>query len=102
MYFLNALIGGIIAGTLVGLIPYFVGRSKNQEKLGIYSIIACGLSGAVLGLLLALPVACGCSFYIYNRETNQMICPHCKEYIKKDAIICKHCKKEIQSNQITE
>lgn len=98
MFLLNAMISGIIAGVLVGLIPFFMGRSKNQEKLGLYSLFACGLSGSILGLVLAIPVACGCCFCIYNRDVNQMACPHCKEYIKKDAIVCKHCKKEIQKS----
>lgn len=99
MYILEAMIYGIIAGALVGLIPFFIGKNKNQEKLGLYSLLACALSGAVLGLLLAIPVACVCVFLIYNRENNQIICPSCKEYINKDAVICKHCKQEIKKNE---
>lgn len=96
--FINALIGGI-AGTLVGLIPFYAGKNKNQTKIGEKAIIACGISGVFLGLILAIPVSIGYTFKIYNRYNNEIICPYCKEHIIKGATICRYCKESIpQSN----
>jgi hypothetical protein len=51
------LIGALIAGGLSGLLPLLVGISKKQEGLAIAGMIACIVSGLILGLLLAVPVA---------------------------------------------
>ena len=51
------LIGGVIAGTLCGLIPYFFGKKRGQSKLGTIGLVSCIVSGMILGVILALPVA---------------------------------------------
>src|SRR5687768_8368691 len=47
---------GGVAGTLIGLIPFFVGKNRNL-KLAKIALGSCAISGMVLGLVLALPVA---------------------------------------------
>ena len=48
---------GTLAGLVTSLLPYFVARSRGHAKLGMTAIPVCTVCGAVLGLLLAIPVA---------------------------------------------
>lgn len=84
------LVGGVI-GLLIGLIPLFYGIKTEQKNIGIISLIVCGISGGVLGLLLAIPVCILCCVIIYMMTKNKIKCPHCAETISKEATICKHC-----------
>ena len=47
---------GTLAGILVGIIPLVVGARKENFNLGIAGFFATALSGAILGLILALPI----------------------------------------------
>lgn len=53
----TAVIAGLIAGLVCGLLPLISGLVKGRRELGIIGFVACAVSGAVLGLLLAIPVA---------------------------------------------
>ena len=48
---------GMFWGVLCGVAPMIIAFKKKQEALAFLSLAACAVSGAVLGLLLALPVA---------------------------------------------
>lgn len=54
--FAGGLLFGGVAGGIVGLLPYFVGRQKDRD-LAVKAVWWCVGSGMVLGLLLAAPVA---------------------------------------------
>lgn len=90
----SAIFGGV-AGTLVGLIPFYAGKNKNQLRLSEKAIVTCGISGVILGLILAIPVAVGYTLVIYGRYRDEIICPYCKEHINRGALICRYCEKEI-------
>jgi hypothetical protein len=51
------LICGGAAGLFCGLVAYAVCASKKRQGLGAAAVIACLISGMILGLLLAVPVA---------------------------------------------
>lgn len=95
MDFLQTIIVGGLAGIIVGLIPYFIGKNKDQIKIATQALIVCGICGIFLGLLLAVPVALIYTYLIYSKSKNEITCPYCKEHISKDATICKHCKETI-------
>ena len=50
-------IGGAIAGTIIGLLPFFVGRHVKQPKLAARALTCCCVAGIALGMVLAGPVA---------------------------------------------
>ena len=50
-------LAGLIAGIVVGLLPLGIGFWKDRVALGVVGFVASALSGIVLGLLLAIPVA---------------------------------------------
>jgi uncharacterized membrane protein len=52
----ESLIDGFLVGLICGAIPLYVGAIKNQVRLGFSGLVACTLSGLLLGLLLAIPV----------------------------------------------
>ena len=58
---MNSLIPNIIFGTLAGIlsgiIPLFVGVKKEKLGFGIGGFFASVLSGAILGLILAIPIS---------------------------------------------
>jgi hypothetical protein len=56
-FLIVAIIFGGIAGAVCGLLPFFLGRSRGRRGLGIGGLVACILSGFVLGLLAAVPMA---------------------------------------------
>lgn len=96
-YMIGVFFGGLVAGSLTGLIPFLIGLKKEETTLGIIAIITCSLSGLILGILLAIPVAIGFIVAILIKAKNsEMKCPHCAENIKKNAVICKHCKQPLQ------
>lgn len=95
MDFLQTVIVGGLAGIIAGLIPYFIGKNKDQIKMATQALIVCGICGIFLGLLLALPVALIYTFLICSKYKNEITCPYCKERILKDATICKYCKQNI-------
>ena len=57
----EALIYGAILnagiGFVLGLVPLIVGFMKRKRKLGFFGFVGSILGGAILGLLLAVPVA---------------------------------------------
>ncbi len=55
--FLARLFGAFLIGALLGLIPFFVARSRGQQGLGVAGLLASIGGGLILGFLLAAPVA---------------------------------------------
>jgi uncharacterized membrane protein len=51
------LIDGLLLGLICGVIPLFFSTGRNRLKLGFGAVVACVISGLLLGLLLAIPVA---------------------------------------------
>ncbi len=49
------LVGALIMGIIVGLIPFFLGKKKNNEGIGTAGLIACVVCNIALGLLLSIP-----------------------------------------------
>lgn len=54
----NAMLIGLFAGLLVGLVPLITGMKKNQPALAVGGFLTCSITGAILGLVLAIPAAC--------------------------------------------
>ena len=48
---------GACAGVLCGMAPFIVARNKGKPDLALTALIICAISGAMLGLLLAVPAA---------------------------------------------
>ena len=48
--------GGVFAGLLAGLIPYFVGRKRNPA-LAAGALVVSAIIGGIGGIILALPAA---------------------------------------------
>jgi len=55
---------GAVFGMAVGLVPAVLGGTRDRLGLGICGFLACGGAGAVLGLLLAVPVCAGFTWAI--------------------------------------
>ena len=53
----NGLVFGTLAGILVGLWPLLKGLKANQQTLAIAGFFASTISGAILGLILCVPIA---------------------------------------------
>ncbi|MBP2649882.1 MAG: hypothetical protein H6Q74_707 [Firmicutes bacterium] len=60
---------GFLAGLVIGIIPMIFGAMRGKIGLAFGGFIACVISGALLGLLLAVPVA-GIFVYLIAKQTN--------------------------------
>jgi uncharacterized membrane protein len=68
----DSLIDGILIGLICGVIPLFFSTSKNRLKLGFGGLLACVVSGLLLGLLLAIPVA-GIFLWLIFRRNGEVL-----------------------------
>ena len=64
------IVGGLIAGSLCGLIPYFFGRKRGQPTLSVAGLLCCIVAGLISGIILALPVAGVFALIIAARPAN--------------------------------
>ena len=55
-YVVILIISGMVMGILLGLVPLFIGRKRNNRKLGKLGFISCVLAG-IIGPWLSLIVA---------------------------------------------
>jgi len=62
----TALLGGLIAGVLCGLVPLIYAASKGRIALGALSFLATVAAGLVLGLILAIPVAAVMTYIVHR------------------------------------
>jgi hypothetical protein len=56
-YWVGVVVGGFVMGTLCGLVPFFIGKKRNQMTLAVGGLAACIVGGLILGLILALPLS---------------------------------------------
>jgi hypothetical protein len=59
----------IALSVLIALVPLFFGLGRQQRKYAVIGFIATIIGGALLGLLLAIPVAAVFSWVIYRSST---------------------------------
>jgi len=55
-------------GVLVGLLPWFLGRRRDEDRLGKQGLMWSAVAGTAFGLLLAGPVALGFTTVILRRS----------------------------------
>jgi ABC-type tungstate transport system substrate-binding protein len=53
------MLGGALAGLVVGLVPYHVAKRNGRPTLASHALIWTSIAGILFGLLLAAPVALG-------------------------------------------
>jgi len=59
---------GALGGMAVGMIPAISGAVKGKIGLAVGGFFACVVSGAILGLLLAVPVCAVFMFLIFKNS----------------------------------
>lgn len=47
--------GSLLMGALIGLIPFFYGRKKGHDTMGLVCMLVCMLASFILGLYLSVP-----------------------------------------------
>ena len=64
-FIVGAVFGSLLIGTLCGLAPFLLGKKYKNKNLGIAGFFTCVISGFILGIVLAAPVAAIFSLIIY-------------------------------------
>jgi hypothetical protein len=59
----------IALSVVIALVPLFFGLSRQQRKYAVIGFVSTIVGGALLGLLLAIPVAAVFSWLIYRSST---------------------------------
>lgn len=54
-YLFGTIVGALVAGALIGLIPFFLGRKYGKATLGAVGLVVCILCNFLLGMLLSIP-----------------------------------------------
>ena len=95
----NALVSGLLAGTLIGIIPVILGALKCKFGIGVGGFFACVASGLILGLFLAIPI-CGIFVWLIMKKPKELVathkkCPYCSQEIIINATVCKYCGREL-------
>ena len=65
----DSLIDSFLVGLICGVIPLFFSTGKDRLKLGFGGLPACVVSGLLLGLLLAIPMAGVFLWLIFRRSS---------------------------------
>lgn len=63
---MDAIMGALIVGLLIGAVPAVCGAVKQKIGLAIGGFLACVASALVLGMLLAIPVCAVFLFLIFK------------------------------------
>lgn len=115
-FVIAAFIGALAVGFLIGLVPLITGIVKKRIGLAIGGFFACLAGGAVLGILLALPLCILFMWLILRKRPEdaymaqqQMgmppgqpyppqaqtgaarFCPHCGQAVGAQDQACGHC-----------
>ena len=56
-FYVYLLIGQIVFGILIGLIPFFLGRSRNESRLGGFGLLTSIVAGILSPLASIIAVA---------------------------------------------
>jgi len=67
-FYIYALLINAAMGFLLGLIPLVFGMLKGQRKYAFMGLILSVVGGAILGLLLAIPVAAIFTWLIFSKS----------------------------------
>lgn len=55
-YRLGLIIGALLAGGLVGLIPFFMAKKRGFKTMGVVCLILCIAAGFIKGIFASVPV----------------------------------------------
>ena len=64
------IVGGVVAGLIAGIFPMLAANKRNNTGMGVGAMLLCGVCGAILGLLLAIPVACLLTYFINKQPVD--------------------------------
>ena len=64
----GVLVGALLMGVVIGLIPLIIGIVKEQRTLGIIGLVSCIVGNLILGLLLSIPIALIFSIIILTKK----------------------------------
>lgn len=54
--FIEVVVGAIVGGAVVGLVPYFVGKNRDWDDLGLMSLVLCIVGNFIGGLYISVPI----------------------------------------------
>ncbi len=74
-FYIYALLINAAMGFLLGLIPLVFGMLKGQRKYAFMGLILSVVGGAILGLLLAIPVAAIFTWLIFSKSGKAQTSP---------------------------
>ena len=66
-YAIGAVVGSLVMGVVLGLVPLITGIKKQKVGLGVGGFFACLVGAFVLGILLGAPL-CGLFMFLILRK----------------------------------
>ncbi|MDC7293267.1 MULTISPECIES: hypothetical protein [unclassified Butyrivibrio] len=66
-YAIGAVVGSLVMGIVLGLVPLITGIKKQKVGLGVGGFFACLVGAFVLGILLGAPL-CGLFMFLILRK----------------------------------
>ena len=77
-FFIYLVLGQIVFGLIIGLIPFFLGRSRNDARMGTYGLVASAAAG-ILSPLASIIVVAIFSWLIVKKKDSPASSPAADE-----------------------
>jgi hypothetical protein len=106
-YIISYSLVGLLVGIGIGIIPAVCGGVKQKIRHGIVGFFACAVSGAILGLLLAVPCCAVFMFFIFKGSASSQVganlisCRDCGKKVSPNAPFCLRCGNPISGGAVS-
>lgn len=86
---ISIVFGSLLMGALLGLIPFFYGRKKGYDTMGVICMVLCMIGSFIAGLFLSVPI-CLVSVIVIavkkkpTRDANSYYNPYNDQYMNQN------------------
>jgi hypothetical protein len=88
-------VGILVIAVLIGLIPGTIAKNKGHNFAGWWMFGALLFIVALPLALMMKPSAEGLAKS--ESEQGRQQCPHCAEFIRREALVCRYCGRDVRA-----
>lgn len=95
------IMGAIVGGIIVGLVPLILGLKLKQNNMAIGSFIATIIGGFILGIFLSIPICIVTSIIIISKSDQSQKLPYQQtqnSYSNQTSNFCRNCGNQLNTD----